>query len=244
MRPGRALLSARTDGSIACVQTAACPPWRRAAAVTAERSGDTERVIPDAERWNHNIHYHGVIDWTLPAGCRSALDVGCGEGVLTRHLRDRVRHVVGIDVDERSLRLAQQQSPRGHVHYVLGDVLTYPFTAGSFHAVTSVATLHHFDAEAGLKRMAELVAPGGTLTVVGLARSRFPQDLHRELTAVLAHRALALRHRYWEHTAPTVWPPPLTFAEMRTLTVAVLPGARFSRHALWRYSIVWRRPNT
>lgn len=218
-------------------------PWRRAAAASAGASRDTERVIPDAERWNHNIHYHRVIDRAMPAGCRSALDVGCGEGVLTRHLRYRVRHVVGIDMDERSLRLAQQQSPRGHVHYVLGDVLTNPFTAGSFHAVTSVATLHHMDAEAGLKRMAELVAPGGTLTVVGHARSRFPQDLHWELAAVVAHRALALRHRYWEHTAPTVWPPPLTFAQMRTVTAAVLPGAAFRRHALWRYSIDWKKPN-
>ena len=199
-------------------------------------------MIPDAQRWNHNIHYHRVVEAALPARCRSALDVGCGEGVLTRHLRRHVPHVVGIDLDARSIRLAEQQSPSGDVQYVLGDVLTHPFAAGSFDAVTSVATLHHLDAEAGLQRMADLVAPGGTVAVVGLARSRLPRDLHWELTATIAHRLRVVRHGHWQHSAPTVWPPPLTYAQMRAVTASVLPGAVFRRHALWRYSVVWHKP--
>lgn len=199
-------------------------------------------MIPDGERWNHNIHYHRVVESALPDRCQSALDVGCGEGVLTRHLRRHVPHVVGIDVDERSISLAVQQSPSREIEYVIGDVLTHQFERGSFDAVTSVATLHHLDAEAGLKRMAELVAPGGALVLVGLARSRLPQDLHWEVAAAVTHRLHVLRRGYWEHSAPKVWPPPLTFPQMQTLSAAVLPGAIFRRHALWRYSIVWMKP--
>lgn len=204
--------------------------------------GNAELVIPDAERWNHNIHYHPVIAAALPDHCQCVLDVGCGEGVLSRLLRRHVPHVVGIDVDEHSISLAVQQSPPGDIRYVIGDVLTHPLEPESFDAVTSVATLHHLDAEAGLGRMAELVAPGGTLALVGLARSRLPQDLHWELRAVVAHRLHAVRRRYWEHSAPTVWPPPLTFKQMQALSTALLPGAAFRRHALWRYSIVWKKP--
>jgi 2-polyprenyl-3-methyl-5-hydroxy-6-metoxy-1,4-benzoquinol methylase len=203
---------------------------------------ETGRVIPDDQRWNHNIHYHSVIHRALSDRCQSALDVGCGEGVLTRQLRRHVPHVIGIDVDEPSIRLAESQNPSHDVGYVTGDFLTFPFELASFDAVTSVATLHHVDAEAGLQRMADLLAPGGTLAVVGLARNRFPRDLHREVTAVVAHRFYAIRYEYWEHTAPTVWPPPLTFTQTRGLTEALLPGAEFRRLALWRYSIVWRKP--
>ncbi|MDT7539575.1 MAG: hypothetical protein QOI82_3160 [Actinomycetota bacterium] len=199
-------------------------------------------MISDDQRWNHNIHYHPVIERALSDDCQSVLDVGCGEGVLTRQLRRRVPEVVGIDVDEASIRLAERQSPSHDIRYVIGDFLTFPFESESFDAVTSVATLHHVDAAAGLRRMAELLVPGGTLALLGLARSRFPHDLHREVTAVVTHRLYAMRREYWEHTAPTVWPPPLTFAQMRALVATLLPGAAFHRHALWRYSIVWSKP--
>jgi len=39
-----------------------------------------------------------------------------------------------------------------------------------------------------------------------------------------------------------MWPPPLTYAQVNALTTAVLPGATFRRHTLWRYSIVWTKP--
>jgi SAM-dependent methyltransferase len=202
----------------------------------------TGRVISDDDRWNHNIHYHSVIHRALSDRCQSALDVGCGEGLLARQLRRHVPHVVGIDVDEPSIRLAERQNPSHDIRYLLGDFLTFPFELASFDAVTSVATLHHVDAAAGLQRMADLLAPGGTLALLGLARNRFPRDLPREVAAVVAHRLYAMRYEYWEHTAPTVWPPPLTFTQMRDLVATLLPGADFRRHALWRYSIVWTRP--
>ena len=53
-----------------------------------------------SRRWNHNIHYHGVIFREISKGARTALDVGCGNGLLTRELQRVVPEVVGIDADE------------------------------------------------------------------------------------------------------------------------------------------------
>jgi hypothetical protein len=39
-----------------------------------------------------------------------------------------------------------------------------------------------------------------------------------------------------------VWPPPETYGGMRALARELLPGARFRRHLLWRYSLIWRKP--
>jgi SAM-dependent methyltransferase len=162
-------------------------------------------VAVDVARWNHNIHYHPLI---LPAaarpGCQRALDVGCGEGILARELRRLVPHVSAI-VDEPSVELARRYAG-SDVEYIVGDFLSYPFPSGSFDLVASVAALHHMDTALALDRMRGLVRPGGQLVVVGLARSRYPADLPRDLVAAVTHRLHRLTKPYWEHSAPKVWP--------------------------------------
>jgi hypothetical protein len=39
--------------------------------------------------------------------------------------------------------------------------------------------------------------------------------------------------------APIVWPPPERYSTMRRLANELLPGVRWRRHLLWRYSLVW-----
>ncbi|MQM24179.1 class I SAM-dependent methyltransferase [Glycomyces albidus] len=193
-----------------------------------------------SRRWNHNIHYFPRILGAVPATARRALDVGCGEGMLARELRRIVPQVTGIDLDRPSVDEARRHGD--DIDYVLGDFLTHPFTPASYDFVSSVATLHHLDAATGLNRMRELLRPGGVLAVVGLARSEIPRDLPWDLAGAAvgtAHRAFK---GHWEHPSPTVWPPPATYSQMRTLAAEILPGARYRRHLLLRYSIIWRRP--
>ena len=194
------------------------------------------------DRWNHNIHHHPVILDAVPADARRALDVGCGDGYLTRQLRARVPEVVGLDLHEPSLAMALEDAPDDGPRYALGDVLAAPFPPGSFDLVASVATLHHLDARAGLEAMADLLRPGGTLAIVGLARGRLPHDIPREVVAGVATRAIRLRRGYDEITAPMCWPPPEDYAGMRAIAADVLPGSCFRRHLLWRYSITWTKP--
>ena len=195
-------------------------------------------------RWNHNIHYHPLVIEALPRWGAKALDVGCGEGMLARQLGGRFDHVTGIDVDAPSIDLARRANAHGDdLEFILGDVLTYPFEPGSFDAVVSIAALHHMDTTAGLERMKELLAPGGTLAVIGLARSRYPKDLPRDLAAAVATRALRNTgpRTLWHHSAPIVWPPPETFAQTRRQAERVLPGVRYRRLLLWRYLLTWTK---
>jgi ubiquinone/menaquinone biosynthesis C-methylase UbiE len=134
--------------------------------------------------------------------------------------------------------------PAGRVELVHGDALRHPFEPGSFDMVVATATLHHLDARAGLLRMRELVAPGGTLGVVGLAAASTFSDAVLSLAGAVANRpyqAITGR-RYWHQTSPTVWPPPESYSSMRKLVAELLPGARFRRHVFWRYSVLWSRP--
>lgn len=199
-------------------------------------------MVPDAVRWNHNIHYYRMVLAALPADARRVLDVGCGEGMLTRRLRRLLPGVVGIDADPGSIELARRQDPDGQVDYRCGDFLTCPFPPGSFDAVTCVAALHHMPEAAALTAMARLLRPGGVLIVVGCARTRLPADLAWELAAVLTHRLLRLTRTDWHQPSPTRWPPPHTYPQIRRIALELLPGARYRRRLLWRYSLTWTKP--
>ena len=120
--------------------------------------------------------------------------------------------------------------------------MTHPFAPESFDHIASIAALHHMDAAAALRRMRGLLAPGGTLAIVGLARNRYPADLPFALAGAVGHRVHTLSKPCWEDAAPRLWPPPLTYAESRRLAQRVLPGVRYRRRLLFRYSLVWTKP--
>ena len=72
------------------------------------------------------------------------LDVGCGEGVVLRHLDQRLDGVtaVGFDVDGTGLRVAQSQNS---VSLVQGSVYALPFASASFDLVLCCEVLEHVD---------------------------------------------------------------------------------------------------
>jgi ubiquinone/menaquinone biosynthesis C-methylase UbiE len=196
-----------------------------------------------ASRWNHNTHYHPLVLAAVPPGSRTALDVGCGEGRLTQELRAVVPSVTGIDVHEPTLELARRTNNGAGIEYVHGDVLTHPFEPESFDVVASIAALHHMDTAAGLGRMRDLLRPGGVLAVIGLPRTRWPQDIPYAVAGLVAHRWHRWRNGgLAQMSAPTVWPPPDTFAQVRATAERLLPGVRLRRHALLRYSLLWTKP--
>ena len=206
---------------------------------------DASAAIPEPQRWNHNIHYFNALLDEVPAGAISGLDIGCGDGMLARRLRERVERVVGIDLDRDQILLARSTaaSERARrVDYVHGDVMTYRFDE-RFDVVVSVATLHHLDTEPALRRMADLVAPGGVLAIEGLARSTRPSDIYHDAVGTVLTQVLKRTggRSYYTHSAPIVWPPKDSFADVRTIATAVLPGVRYTRHHLWRYTLVWHK---
>jgi SAM-dependent methyltransferase len=185
--------------------------------------------------------YASLVLDLIPPGCERALDVGCGNGELTREIHRRgVREVVGIDRNVPCVERSRTHPESGDIGYVVGDVLGGGLKRASFDLVSAVSSLHHMDARAGLTRLRELVAPGGVLVVVGLARPDLPKDIPRELAAVVVHRLRPRPDAGGKPDFPIVWPPPERYATMRRLSAELLPGVRWRRHLLWRYSLVWR----
>jgi len=74
---------------------------------------------------------------------RRTLDVACGTGFLTRHLRG---DVVALDASTRMLEVARRQAP--NARFVHGDALSLPFDDGAFDRIfTSYFYCHLEEAE-------------------------------------------------------------------------------------------------
>ena len=58
----------------------------------------------------------------------------------------------------------------------------------------------------------------------------------------LAHGALRTVRREERGPGQPVKAPTMTWDEVRVGALRLLPGVRYHRHMLWRYSLMWRKP--
>ena len=90
------------------------------------------------------------------------LDVACGTGFLTRHLRG---DVVGLDASERMLEVARGQAPRAR--FVQGDALALPFDDGAFERVFTSYFYCHLEEAERERFLSEARRVAAELVVVG-----------------------------------------------------------------------------
>jgi 2-polyprenyl-3-methyl-5-hydroxy-6-metoxy-1,4-benzoquinol methylase len=193
-------------------------------------------------RWNHNIHYYDVVVGAAPSTARTALDVGTGDGLLADRLAAAITDVTAIDTDADVVARAKAGTT-GNITWIVGDALTHDLPQGHYDLVAAVATVHHFpELAAGLRRLADLAAPGGTVAVIGCARSATVQDYAYDAVGAVQHQVLSRTRGFWQHSAPVQMHFPHTYAEVEQVAAATLPGMTWRRLPLWRYAVTWRKP--
>jgi SAM-dependent methyltransferase len=211
-------------------------------------------VVNSRHPWNHNEHFHGWILRNLPASRRAAVDVGCGTGVLAGKLASRFARVTGIDADEgmsaaARARLASDRRVR------IVRCRFEEFAAASqseVDLITMVAVLHHLDLDDTLTRIPGLLAPGGRLLVVGLAKADSLADAVVDLMSSAANPVMGVI----KHPRPARQPDPAaesrpvmpvrdpacTVAEIAAAASTRLPGATIRRRLYFRYTLRWDKP--
>jgi SAM-dependent methyltransferase len=197
-----------------------------------------------AGHWNHNVHYQPVILGAVPAGCGAALEVGCGDGLLASKLAERCAEVTAIDRDARMTALARaraQKAGPGRVTVIEADYLAHPIADASFDFACANTSLHHMDFAAALTAMARALRPGGRLAVIGLAASHSVGDYLADAPGIAV--GLAYRAVYGKgNPGAPIKDPEMTWAEVRAAARRLLPGVRYRRHLLFRYSLLWSKP--
>jgi 2-polyprenyl-6-hydroxyphenyl methylase / 3-demethylubiquinone-9 3-methyltransferase len=113
-----------------------------------------------------DLHWHGDSRVLKPLAGKSALDVGCGAGLLCEPLARLGAAVTGVDAAEANIAAAQVHAAGSglEIDYRCGDVGAMALTG--FDLVASLEVLEHVaDKRAFLAALAAAMAPGGLLVL-------------------------------------------------------------------------------
>ncbi|GCE11496.1 class I SAM-dependent methyltransferase [Tengunoibacter tsumagoiensis] len=192
-------------------------------------------------QYNHNNHYADLLLSQIPAHCRNALDIGCGDGGFTRRLAERFGiDVMGIDPDRMMIEQAQMKTCNPSVHFVEADFMHYDVN-NQFDFITATASLHHMPFEPALEKMISLLRPGGVLAVLGVFRESGLTDMVIALAAIPVNTFFALNYG-WSYSGAPTKPAEMSLQEIRNTVSIHLPEARIQRLLLWRYLLTWQKP--
>ena len=186
----------------------------RATAASAAFASFCERVF------GRNFSQHGfsdmaqlgkLLDVARLGPANRVLDLGCGNGAMAEYIADCTgAHISGIDFSPEALRQAcrrSQGNPKPAFFVMSMDALT--FAPGSFDTLISIDTLYFVDIEPMIRRMKDLLAPGGQMLIFyahgagpGADRATFPKETlapHRTpLGEALVRTGLSFRT--WDFT--------------------------------------------
>jgi SAM-dependent methyltransferase len=188
----------------------------------------------------------------VPANCNHVLEIGCGFGAFARLVASRAQRVTAIDLSPQMIEVARERSlDYSNLEFVLGDFLQDHLPAESYDCIVTLATLHHLPLDEAIEKIKSLLRPGGVLilhdlwTHAGYMDKAF--DLFR-LPISMAGRfwrtgkfipRREVRRAWIEHGKRDSY---LTFQDVLAMRDEHLPGGRVVRHLLWRYTVVWRKP--
>lgn len=143
----------------------------------AENPATEDSAYDSIAMWyDRNLPTSWIHTMTIPAMLRllqevkgiagkRILDVGCGQGILTRELAARNADVIGVDLSRNLLKLARQKelsSPLG-ITYVHDDAHSLERLRGQrFDVITcNLALLDIRDLQLLIEAVSKLLAPGG-----------------------------------------------------------------------------------
>lgn len=112
--------------------------------------------------WQQDVR--SLVAVTKALSAAKTLDIACGTGFLTRHLRGLV---IGLDASPAMVAIAQSRLPRGIA--MIGDALDLPFADSSFDRVFSGNFYGHLGPDEREAFLTEVWRVAGELVVVDAA---------------------------------------------------------------------------
>jgi ubiquinone/menaquinone biosynthesis C-methylase UbiE len=215
---------------------------------------DFDRLaLLDEEGWGTNNHYHKLLLQHVPHNCEYALEIGCGTGAFARLLAKRCQRVVALDLSAEMIRVARSRSTQfDNLEFQLADAMTWNFPQSQFDFICSIATLHHLGQSELLVKVKDALKPGGVLVVLDLVESNGFRERILDVIALGVSGSLRLLHngrlnpplevrKAWEqHGKHDSY---LTMSAVRALANEILPGSTARRRLLWRYTLVYQKPD-
>jgi SAM-dependent methyltransferase len=110
-----------------------------------------EQILPLVERY--------------AGGATRALDIGCGEGQVSRRLERHGAKVVGLDLAASQVQVARRRG--GSTCYLQAGAQHLPFSSTSFDTVVLCLAIEHVEAfEDAIREVARVLMPGGRFVLL------------------------------------------------------------------------------
>ena len=142
-------------------------------------------ILNPVRDWFHRGEVDAFRRWSGLEPGAALLEVGCGSGVSTGLLGERLRpgRLAVIDTDPSMIRLAgrrlRRQPPDRPIHLAVADATRMPFPDAEFDAAFEVGVIHHVpEWRAALKDIARVLRPGGLLFFAEPSRGRLTKGLY------------------------------------------------------------------
>lgn len=122
--------------------------------------------------WHLRQFMHRLYEMLARTAPQTVLDAGCGEGFVTRFLREQNADwdLTGVDVSKAAIRYARRQSG-ADVQYEVGDLYDLPFADGAFDTVLCSEVLEHLDRPA--EALAEVRRVASRAVVLSVPREPY-----------------------------------------------------------------------
>ena len=133
----------------------------------------------------------GVLEWLDPQPGEHVLDLGCGDGQLTRRIAESGAHVLGVDASPEMVAAARERGIETE-HSKAEDL---PFRDATFNAVFSNAALHWVRGQDAMLAQVHRVLKSGGRFVAEMGGHGNIAAIHVALLAVLERHGFAEREK-------------------------------------------------
>ncbi|MFC1956328.1 class I SAM-dependent methyltransferase [Chloroflexota bacterium] len=105
----------------------------------------------------------------------TVLDYGCATGIISNAIADKVKEIHAIDISSKMIEIAKIKAGErhiDHIHFSQATIFDERYQKESFNVILAFRILHMLeDIQAVMRRINELLKPGGTFISVSACMS-------------------------------------------------------------------------